>query len=92
MESGEGAEASATPLSGLAPHQLQGLLDAALRSSSLAGSPHVDVVADGALAIKVDKRSMLQLITAASAGQGQQVGGVTQGGEGRGKGSGSRLS
>lgn len=75
MESGESD--SSTPLSALAPHQLQGVLDAALRSSSLAASPHVDVVADGALAIKVDKRTILQLVTAATCGNGkgaQQVG------------------
>jgi hypothetical protein len=73
MESGE--TESSTPLSALAPHQLQGVLDAALRSSSLAASPHVDVV-DGAVAIKVDKRSILQLITAATVSNsqgGQQV-------------------
>lgn len=73
MESGESE--SSTPLSALAPHQLQGVLDAALRSSSLAASPHVDVV-DGAVAIKVDKRSILQLVTAATVSNsqaGQQV-------------------
>jgi hypothetical protein len=73
MESGESE--SAAHLSALAPHQLQGVLDAALRSSSLAASPHVDVV-DGAVAIKVDKRSILQLVTAATVSNsqgGQQV-------------------
>ena len=64
---------SPTPLSSLAPHQLQGLLDAALRSSSVSASPHVDVLADGVLAIKVDKRSLLQLVTAATVSGGQQV-------------------
>lgn len=71
MEQGD-AESPA-PLHSLAPHQLQGLLDAALRSSSVAASPHVDVVTDGALVIKVDKRSILQLVTAATVSTAQQV-------------------
>lgn len=64
MEVGEGD--ASTPLAALAPHQLQGLLESALRASSLAASPHVDVVGDGALAIRMDKRSILQLVTAAT--------------------------
>lgn len=54
------------PPSALAPHQLQGLLDAALRSSSVAASPHIDVVGDGVLAAQMDRRSILQLVTAAT--------------------------
>lgn len=74
LQSGE-AGGPSTSLSGLAPHQRQGLLDAALRSSSLAASPHVDVVGDGALALQLDRRSILQLVTAATASVGgQQVG------------------
>lgn len=84
MEAGE-----AESLSSLAPHQLQGLLDAALRSSSLAASPHVDVLGGGVgggdgggggggvgvLGVRVDRRSILQLVTAATVSGGQQVGG-----------------
>jgi len=70
MEQGD-AESSA-PLSSLAPYQLQGLLDAALRSSSVAASPHIGVITDGVLSIKVDKRTIVQLLMAA-AQQTQQV-------------------
>jgi hypothetical protein len=74
----ESAESGpSTALSALAPYQLQGLLDAALRSSSLAASPHVDVVCDGALAIKLDTRSVQQLVMAAANVGGQQVSGWT---------------
>jgi hypothetical protein len=73
----ESAESGpSTPLGALAPHQLQGLLDAALRSSSLAASPHVDVVCDGALAIKLDTRTVTNLVLAAANPEGQQVGGL----------------
>lgn len=71
LEAGD-AESPA-PLSALAPHQLQGLLDTALRSSSLAASPHIDVLAEGALVIKADKRSILQMVAATVSGS-QQVG------------------
>jgi hypothetical protein len=54
------------PPSCLAPHQLQGLLDAATRSSSVAASPHIDVVGEGVLAGQMDRRSLLQLVTAAA--------------------------
>lgn len=71
MEQGD-AESSA-PLSSLAPHQLQGLLDAALRSSSVAASPHIGVITDGVLSIRVDKRTIVQLVLAAASQQTQQV-------------------
>jgi hypothetical protein len=54
------------PPSCLAPHQLQGLLDAATRSSSIAASPHIDVVGEGVLAGQMDRRSLLQLVMAAT--------------------------
>jgi hypothetical protein len=77
MEVGEGD--ASTPLAALAPHQLQGLLESALRASSLAASPHVDVVGEGALAIRTDKRSILKLVMAATPSSNslgvQQVGG-----------------
>lgn len=50
----------------LAPHRLQGLIDTALRSSSVAASPHIDVVGEGVLSGVMDKRSILQLVTAAT--------------------------
>lgn len=61
----EQPELHGTP-SGLAAHRLQGLLDTALRSSSVAASPHVDVVGEGVLGGVMDKRSILQLVTAAT--------------------------
>lgn len=82
MEVGEGD--ASTPLAALAPHQLQGLLESALRASSLAASPHVDVVGDGALAIRMDKRSILQLVTAATVSNSSSRGAQQVGGRGGG--------
>lgn len=64
------------PHSGLAPHQLQGLLDAAMRSSSVAASPHIDVVGEGVLAGIMDRRSLLQLVMAATCSMDGEVRGV----------------
>jgi hypothetical protein len=63
MEAGD-AEASGGALRSLAPHQLQGLLDSALRSSSVAASPHMDVLGEGALSIRWDQRSVMKLVQA----------------------------
>lgn len=64
------------PPAALPGHQLQALVDAALRSSSVAASPHVDVLGDGVLAAVLDKRRLVQLVTAAKGGAPpeQQVG------------------
>eukprot|EP00878_Enallax_costatus_P017723 GHUV01018620.1.p1 GENE.GHUV01018620.1~~GHUV01018620.1.p1 ORF type:complete len:416 (+),score=150.65 GHUV01018620.1:1476-2723(+) len=61
----EQPELHGTP-SGLPAHRLQSLLDSALRSSSVAASPHVDVVGEGVLGAVMDKRSILQLVMAAT--------------------------
>ncbi|KAF6252370.1 Spc98 family-domain-containing protein [Scenedesmus sp. NREL 46B-D3] len=64
------------PPSCLAPHQLQGLLDAATRSSSVAASPHIDVVGEGVLAGQMDRRSLLQLVMAATCSMDGEGGGA----------------
>jgi hypothetical protein len=65
------------PPSNLPPHRLQGILEAALRASSVAASPHAEVLlGEGVLSAAVDSRSLLQLVTAATCGSvdgGQQV-------------------
>jgi hypothetical protein len=61
------------PPSCLAPHQLQSLLDAATRSSSVAASPHIDVVGEGVLAGQMDRRSLLQLVMAATCSMDGEV-------------------
>eukprot|EP00775_Hariotina_reticulata_P011046 gene11046-11201_t len=65
----EAAEADLSqPLAALPAHQLQELLDTALRSSSVAASPHIDVLAEGTLTAVMDKRSLVQLVMAAKGG------------------------
>jgi len=61
------------PLAALPAHQLQELLDTALRSSSVAASPHIDVLGEGVLTPVMDRRSLVQLVTAAKGGALAQV-------------------
>ncbi|WIA09445.1 hypothetical protein OEZ85_008849 [Tetradesmus obliquus] len=70
------------PHGGLPPHQLQGLLDAAMRSSSVAASPHIDVVGEGVLGGIMEHRSLLQLVMAATCSMDGLDGGAAGGAAG----------